>query len=54
MGKIKHIFNLLVIVLGVGFLLFMLWAISFGPLKECPFHPKDPNTGECVVTQSKP
>lgn len=28
----------------------MLYAAAWRPLKECPFHPKDPNTGECIVT----
>lgn len=47
---IDHIFKLVVIVLGVGFLLAILWAVNYGPLKECPWHPKDPNTGECILS----
>ncbi len=49
--KLKEIGCWMVIIICMGFLLFVLWALWFGPLKECPIHPKDPNTGQCMVSK---
>ena len=45
MEKIRDI---LILVVCGSFLVFILWVLWFGPLRECPFHSKDPN-GVCIT-----
>lgn len=51
MNLLDKIFRIVLIVICLGFMLYVLWALTWGPLKECPFHPKDPNTSECIVAK---
>ena len=40
--------NRFVIAIYILFALWCFWALLWGPLSECPFHEKDPNTGDCI------
>lgn len=48
--KLKTVWTWFVMISCLLFIFFVAWSLAWGPLSECPFHDKDPNTGECIVT----